>query len=162
MKFSFDKGPAVSAFVRIANHQIDRVELELNEKFQVLVSENEQIANLIFEWCQSYIKKKCPPCGFPFKNENLTAFQKKVFGELMKVPQGQTLSYKELAERSGSSRAHRAVGLCLGKNPWPLFVPCHRVINHDGSLGGFSGGLEVKKRLLAFEAGGRPVAFNIS
>lgn len=80
-----------------------------------------------------------------------TAFQQQVWHGLQKIPFGQTWSYKDLAEAIGKPTAMRAVGNANGKNPWPIIVPCHRVVAHDGGLGGYTSGLENKKRLLDFE-----------
>jgi O-6-methylguanine DNA methyltransferase len=82
-----------------------------------------------------------------------TDFQKKVWAALRRVPYGATISYGELAEAAGAPNAVRACGTANGSNPAPLFVPCHRVIASDGSLGGFFGGLPLKRRLLALESG---------
>ena len=77
-----------------------------------------------------------------------TAFQKRVWRELLKVPWGQTLSYSELARRVGEPRAVRAVASACARNPLAMIVPCHRVLRKDGSLGGYFWGLAKKKRLL--------------
>ena len=82
----------------------------------------------------------------------LTDFEKKVLCELRKnVTFGKTASYSELANFAGSQGAARAVGNVMNKNPFPLFFPCHRVINADGSLGGFGAGTELKIKLLENE-----------
>jgi methylated-DNA-[protein]-cysteine S-methyltransferase len=88
-----------------------------------------------------------------------TAFQRRVWEELRRIPYGTTISYAELARRIGSPKAVRAVGAANGKNPLPIVIPCHRVIGKDGSLTGFGGGLDVKRWLLALEAadGVRPL-----
>lgn len=80
-----------------------------------------------------------------------TAFQNRVWAALETIPYGQLISYRDLAEIVGSPRAFRAVGQANGKNPIAIVVPCHRVIAHDGSLGGYSAGLAIKKDLLALE-----------
>ena len=80
-----------------------------------------------------------------------TAFQKKVWQELVKIPYGETISYGELARRIGNPKASRAVGMANGKNPIPIIIPCHRVIGKNGSLTGFGGGIDVKKKLLELE-----------
>ncbi|RJR32896.1 MAG: methylated-DNA--[protein]-cysteine S-methyltransferase [Deltaproteobacteria bacterium] len=80
-----------------------------------------------------------------------TSFQLRVWRELRKIPWGQTISYKELAARAGSPKGFRAVGQANGANPIPLIIPCHRVINANGALGGFSSGLHRKKWLLEHE-----------
>ena len=80
-----------------------------------------------------------------------TPFQKKVWGELPRIPRGQTIYYRELAERIGSPRGFRAVGQANRRNPVPIIIPCHRVIAADGSLGGYSSGIERKEWLLKHE-----------
>jgi methylated-DNA-[protein]-cysteine S-methyltransferase len=82
-----------------------------------------------------------------------TPFQKRVWQALRDVPYGETISYSELARRVGKPGAARAVGAALGRNPIPIIVPCHRVIGADGSLTGFGGGLERKRKLLELETG---------
>lgn len=80
-----------------------------------------------------------------------TALQMQVWRELLTVPYGNTISYRELAERVGRPRAVRAVANAVGANPLSLFVPCHRVIGSDGTLTGYAGGLETKRYLLQLE-----------
>lgn len=78
-------------------------------------------------------------------------FQMKVWKALQKIPYGKTISYKILSENIGDLKAIRAVGKANGSNPVPIIIPCHRVINSDGSLGGFSCGIEIKEILLSLE-----------
>ena len=80
-----------------------------------------------------------------------TAFQKKVWKALLKIPYGKMASYREIAEIIGQPQASRAIGTACGKNPIPIITPCHRVISSDGSLGGYSGGIKIKKALLNLE-----------
>ncbi|MBN2329046.1 MAG: methylated-DNA--[protein]-cysteine S-methyltransferase [Candidatus Omnitrophica bacterium] len=80
-----------------------------------------------------------------------TPFQIHVWKTLCRVPYGKTLSYGELAARSGRPKAARAVGMIMGRNRIPIIVPCHRILAADGSLGGFGCGLDVKKKLLQVE-----------
>ena len=80
-----------------------------------------------------------------------TPFQLRVWQELRKIPRGETISYQELAARAGNPQACRAVGQANGANPIPLIIPCHRVIAADGSLGGYSSGLDRKRWLLEHE-----------
>jgi methylated-DNA-[protein]-cysteine S-methyltransferase len=82
-----------------------------------------------------------------------TEFQLSVWKELRKIPYGETRSYGQLAETIGKPKAVRAVGLANGQNPIPIIVPCHRVIGSDGSLTGFGGGIENKRKLLELESG---------
>ena len=80
-----------------------------------------------------------------------TAFQQQAWRALADIPYGETVSYGEQARRLGRPDAVRAVGAANGANPIPIVLPCHRVIGADGSLTGFGGGLEVKRRLLDLE-----------
>jgi len=80
-----------------------------------------------------------------------TEFEKKVWEALREIPYGETRTYKWLAEKIGNPHAFRAVGRALGKNPIPIIFPCHRVIETDGSIGGYSSGIEMKRRLLEIE-----------
>ena len=80
-----------------------------------------------------------------------TPFQLRVWQELRRIPWGQTISYGELARRVGNPKASRAVGQANAVNPIPLIIPCHRVIAADGSLGGYSSGLDRKRWLLRHE-----------
>lgn len=81
-----------------------------------------------------------------------SSFQKKVWRVLLEIPAGETRSYSEVAEALDNSRACRAVANACGKNPAPLFVPCHRVIGSDGRLHGFSAGRAWKRLLLDIES----------
>jgi methylated-DNA-[protein]-cysteine S-methyltransferase len=95
----------------------------------------------------------------PIDVGRLGKFQRRVAKQCRSIPYGQTISYAELAAKSGSPRAARAVGNCMAGNRIPLIVPCHRVVRSDGRLGSFSapGGVGMKRRLLALESGAREV-----
>lgn len=80
-----------------------------------------------------------------------TEFQREVWRNLLAIPEGQVVSYAELARRSGRPKAVRAVGTACGANPVPVLVPCHRVLASNGGIGGFGGGLAIKKTLLKGE-----------
>jgi len=95
----------------------------------------------------------------PFDITEGTPLQRAVWMELTRIPYGETISYTTLADRVGFPRAVRAVASACGANPLPLVIPCHRVVAKDGSLGGFSlGGVGVKEKLLAVEAGKESIA----
>lgn len=80
-----------------------------------------------------------------------TEFQKKVWAALRDIPWGETRSYGDIARAIGKPTACRAVGMANGRNPLPVFIPCHRVIGTNGSITGYSGGLEKKRFLLRLE-----------
>jgi len=79
------------------------------------------------------------------------AFQRRVLLAEHGVPRGSVTTYQRLASHVGQPTAARAVGMALARNPFPILIPCHRAIRSDGSLGGFQGGLEMKRALLAME-----------
>lgn len=89
-----------------------------------------------------------------------TDFGMAVWAATRSIPHGETRSYSWVARLVGASKACRAVGSALGRNPLPIVVPCHRVITSDGRLGGFGGGLEMKRLLLRLEAPGRPLGLS--
>ncbi|MDE3131090.1 MAG: methylated-DNA--[protein]-cysteine S-methyltransferase [Acidobacteriota bacterium] len=78
-------------------------------------------------------------------------FTRRVLEQTARIPFGQTVTYKGIAGRAGNERAFRAAGTALGSNPLPIVVPCHRVLHAGGGLGGYTGGIEIKRRLLAIE-----------
>lgn len=80
-----------------------------------------------------------------------TDFQREVWSALQEIPYGETISYRELAQRVGRPRGFQAVGQANGRNPIGIIIPCHRVIQADGSLGGYAGGVERKAWLLRHE-----------
>jgi len=80
-----------------------------------------------------------------------TSFQRQVWRTLQRVPYGKLRSYQWVAARVGGPQYARAVGNAVGANPLPIVIPCHRIVAHDASLGGFSGGLSMKRKLLSLE-----------
>lgn len=98
------------------------------------------------------------PTGLDIDNLPLdlkgTAFQRRVWQELIKIPFGSTTSYAALAESVGHPSAVRAVANAVGANPVAILIPCHRVIRSDCSLGGYRWGQEIKRRLLSMERNG--------
>ena len=89
-----------------------------------------------------------------------TDFQLRCWRALLEIPYGETITYAELARRVGSPRGFRAVGMANHDNPVAIVVPCHRVLASDGSLGGYGGGLEIKRALLELE-GALPPTLNL-
>jgi methylated-DNA-[protein]-cysteine S-methyltransferase len=93
--------------------------------------------------------------------DGVPEFERRVYETARTVPPGETITYGEIAARIGGRGAAQAVGRALGRNPFPIVVPCHRVVAADGSLRGFSapGGIETKRRMLAIEGAGAPTLF---
>jgi methylated-DNA-[protein]-cysteine S-methyltransferase len=81
----------------------------------------------------------------------MTLFEARVYKAVLSIPLGETRSYKWVAKKAGSARALRAVGQALKRNPYPLIIPCHRVIKSDKKIGGYAFGLKQKKLILQLE-----------
>ena len=104
-----------------------------------------------FQELDEYFSGKRKTFDLPLKL-NGTEFQKKIWQELIKIPYGKTISYKELARKAGNEKACRAAGMANNKNKIMIVIPCHRVIGSNGDLTGYAFGLNVKKQLLDMEA----------
>lgn len=117
--------------------------------------QKDEASTLTFRWLDCYFQKgefnELPPLNLDL----LSSFQKKVFSLLKEVPFGKVVSYEEIKKQYESrflSRAsNQAIGQALKRNPFPLLVPCHRVIKKSGELGGYAFGLSLKEELLRFE-----------
>jgi methylated-DNA-[protein]-cysteine S-methyltransferase len=105
----------------------------------------------ISEWMNSYANKKSPRVRLPLIFKDVPAYTCLVLNTLEQIPFGNVLTYGELAELIGNPRSARAVGNACGSNPFPLIIPCHRVLSRGNRLGGFSSPLEIKRQLLDFE-----------
>jgi methylated-DNA-[protein]-cysteine S-methyltransferase len=126
------------------------VELSLARTFSYeFVEASTQLRINLSEWIESYLSGKPKPIELPLTK---TPFQQKVMGTLLKIPFGKTLSYSALAMNVGNPKGARAIGNACNKNQFPLLIPCHRIVQKSGKIGGFALGLEVKKRLLLFES----------
>jgi len=98
-----------------------------------------------------YLAGKRMTFDVPLDLSRGTAFQRQVWRTLLKVPFGKLRSYQWVAARVGGRQYARAVGNAVGANPLPIIVPCHRIVAQDATLGGFSGGLPTKRKLLTLE-----------
>ena len=83
--------------------------------------------------------------------DGCTVFEISVYESIMKIPSGETRTYAWVAEKIGKPKATRAVAQALHRNPWPLIIPCHRVIASDGNIGGYVYGVSLKRILLSLE-----------
>ena len=106
----------------------------------------------VLAFLKAYSEKKQIPLNFPLDWGNLKDLRRQGLDELLNIGWGKTLSYGEVASRLGSKNLARAVGAICRTNPWPLFIPCHRVIAANNKLGGFAYGPALKQLLLRFEA----------
>lgn len=98
-----------------------------------------------------YFEGKRRTFEVPFDLRGMTPFQARVLRATSRIGYGDLLTYAAVAHKAGNDKASRAAGAAVGSNPIPIVVPCHRVVASDGSLGGYGGGLDVKRHLLAIE-----------
>lgn len=108
------------------------------------------LIRLILTWLKGYLAKNPQAINFSL-HEFSSSFSSEVLEALQLVPFGKTLTYQELASLIGNPKASRAVGSALNKNPFPLLIPCHRIVSKKDSLGGFAYPLHLKELLLSFE-----------
>ncbi len=136
VKNSCDEGVFVERLHRLHRQPVERHEEPFRE---------------VIELVKDYLSGKVVDFNGVSLNLNGTEFERIVWKGLCTIPYGETRSYKWLAAHIGKPYAYRAVGNACAKNPLPIIIPCHRVIREDGGLGGYSGGLLMKKRLLKIE-----------
>ncbi|ABX42117.1 bifunctional transcriptional activator/DNA repair enzyme AdaA [Lachnoclostridium phytofermentans] len=127
--------------------EVERLRNRLNAS---IIPGKTNISNCIKEELNQYFDNKLLKFETPVMLLG-SDFQKKVWGELVKINMGETKSYKDMAISIGNAKSVRAVGNANGANQLALIIPCHRVIQSDGSLGGYGGGIERKKWLLNHE-----------
>ena len=129
---------------------VEKLPKDLAQKNQIY----QQNCIVLFETkkqLDEYFQGKRQVFGIPLDLSSGTEFQQKVWQQLLQIPYGKTISYAELAKNIGQPTAYRAVANANGRNPISLIVPCHRVIASNGGMGGYTGGVAIKKRLLAQE-----------
>ncbi|MCH8033475.1 MAG: methylated-DNA--[protein]-cysteine S-methyltransferase [Bacteroidetes bacterium] len=114
----------------------------------------------VYPQLKEYFSGERKQFNLPLEIEG-TEFQKRVWNELLKIPYGKTISYKELAVRLGDEKVIRAAASANGSNPLPIVIPCHRVIGSDGSLIGYGGGVKIKEKLLILEGSRQKDLFNL-
>ncbi|PJI08741.1 MULTISPECIES: methylated-DNA--[protein]-cysteine S-methyltransferase [Clostridium] len=117
---------------------------------EVKISSNNALLQLALKELDEYFKGKRKEFDLELLMSG-SEFQKKVWGELMKIPYGSTVSYGEIAEAIGNKNASRAVGNANNKNKIPIIIPCHRVIGKSGKLVGYAGGIWRKQWLIDHE-----------
>ena len=138
----------------LKNSVIQRITLSSCPTFSVEIhsqSKRSPIWDQIEKWCQAYSEKKEPSIPVPLDLSSQTPFTRKAMQEIQSIPFGETASYGEIAQRIGHPRAMRAIGQVCHRNPYPLVIPCHRIVASNGKLGGFAYGLSLKTQMLNFE-----------
>ena len=149
----FNQGPNVHVFFYTNASSIQNIKLKLGScfQFQILGPATFDLKELITKWVYTYLQKQKKYIELPLDLSRTSPYSREVLEALRLLPFGQLDSYQTLALKTSSPKAVRAVGSSCKKNPFSLVIPCHRVIRSDQTLGQFNGGIEIKKRLLAFE-----------
>ena len=118
---------------------------------EVFLYQKNQLLNKAEETILKYLADRQPMPTLPLDMRCGTPFQHQVWKSLCGIPFGSTRSYLQVAQAIGKPKSSRAVGQACGKNLIPILIPCHRVVSAGGRLGGFSGGLHIKRALLEIE-----------
>jgi methylated-DNA-[protein]-cysteine S-methyltransferase len=138
--------PIVTLSVTTDGKAVERIGLNENEGD----SPQTDFERLVERELTEYFSGQRRDFSFPIRAPG-TDFQKRVWRELQQIPYGRTASYGDIAKRIGKPGGSRAVGMANNRNPVPIVIPCHRVVAAGGKLGGFGGGIELKKKLLDLE-----------
>ena len=147
---SFGKIIIVSDGSNITHVKSERADGSLKKHISTGVCKTDKLTDMAVKQLEEYFAGKRREFELPVKPPG-TMFQQTVWKALQDIPFGETRSYKQIAEAIKNPKACRAVGMANNKNPIWIIIPCHRVIGTDGSLTGYGGGLEMKKRLLLLE-----------
>lgn len=142
-----DRGFITSLIFGDINYGIKSKQIVISKFLKNNLSETLECA---FKQLDEYLLGERKEFNLPL-NPKGTSFQQKVWSALISIPYGETQSYKDIAIKIGDANACRAVGMANNKNKIPIFIPCHRVIASDGSLGGYEAGELIKRKLLDIE-----------
>jgi methylated-DNA-[protein]-cysteine S-methyltransferase len=150
------KGPAIIANIYAHNNKITSISLcphlESGMYWQLVTDPPfERLEESIQTWINNYCSGNPKADDLLLDLNNLSPFIQDVLHAIRNIPFGDVLTYQKLAEKIGRPKAARAVGTACGKNPYPLLIPCHRVLASGYHLGGYSLDLAIKRRLLDFE-----------
>mgnify|MGYP000866861416 FL=1 len=145
-KIKFD---LISLEIFYENNQIEKIDF-INSFDNDFNKSSNNFENEIYQQFYEYFRGLRKSFTLPIKIEG-TDFQKSVYNELLKIPYAKQVSYKDIAIIIGCPKGFRAVGNANNKNKIPIIIPCHRVINSDGKIGGYAGGVEIKNYLINLE-----------
>jgi O-6-methylguanine DNA methyltransferase len=135
--------------VYLPNENISKQILQKKHPNENIIENKSGFNNVICQFTEYF---NCKRKHFTIKTKmKMSPFYKKALAEVAKVPYGKTASYSQIAQKLNNPKAARAVGSANARNPLPIIIPCHRIIANNGKLGGYAGGLKMKKHLLEFE-----------
>ncbi len=124
---------------------------EIRHRLGIAAVKSPEKVKRVVRQLRDYFAGRRRSFDMPTDLDGVTPFQRRVLMATLQVPAGQTVSYGDIARRVRAPRGARAVGQALGRNPIPIVIPCHRVVGAGGALGGYTGGLDIKKKLLQLE-----------
>jgi len=149
-----DSGVCMVAFLGPVRPSQDQIMLLFRKEFPETIPEpalESGIAGMAAKHVLEYLNRRKPLPEIPVDPRRGTGFERRIWRAISAIPFGETRSYKQIAAAAGNPAGARAAGGACGKNPVPIIIPCHRVIASSGRLGGFSGGLDIKRALLELE-----------
>jgi methylated-DNA-[protein]-cysteine S-methyltransferase len=147
----FSAGPKIHIALEFETLQLKKASLSFSSCFECSIqgAVEKELREQLLTFLENYGKKN--PSLLKLNLEPLSPFREKALSHLQKVPFGEVVTYGELAAKIGQPKAARAIGMACHYNPYPLFIPCHRVIASGKRLGGFAYDLKMKQLLLDFE-----------
>ena len=135
--------------IYLPNEEISEQLLQVQYPNENIVENKSSFDDIVNQFTEYFAGKRR---HFTIKTKiKISPFYKKVLAEVAKVPYGETVSYSQIANKLNNPKAARAVGSANARNPLPIIIPCHRIIANNGKLGGYAGGLKMKKYLIEFE-----------
>lgn len=151
MQHLFEQGPSICVQIECSSSILSKVTLTKSPSFACIISQDCELdtSQAIIKWLIQYSNRK-DPCPLNLNLPKLPLFHQKVLIHLQDLPFAQLVTYGNLASAIGHPKAARAVGSACKNNPFPLFIPCHRVVAAKG-IGGFAYDLSIKQALLHFE-----------
>lgn len=155
MKTAFYKTKLCTFEIRYTDKAITYLKFAKDDK-DLSKSCTSKLSDEAYKQLSEYLDGKRKEFDLPLQMEG-THFQKQVWDALVKIPYGQTRSYKDIAQMIGNPKAVRAVGMANNKNPIAIVVPCHRVIGSSGKLVGYAASLDKKRWLLEMEKRGKNI-----
>ena len=143
--------PCLKISLYFADEKLQRVTLSRGDSLSLLIFGSHPQEEDVIQWFRSLFQGKQLPFPLPLEINHLGAFTRNVLAKLQKIPFATTQSYSDVAASLDNKNSSRAVGNACRVNPFPLIIPCHRVIHKGGSIGGFAYGTSMKEELIEFE-----------
>jgi len=145
--------PCLKISLYFADEKLQRGTLARSDSLSLSITGSHQQEEEVIEWFRSFFCGKQLPFPLPLEINHLGTFTRDVLAKLQKIPFATTQSYSDVAASLENTNSSRAVGNACRVNPFPLIIPCHRVIHKGGSIGEFAYGTSMKQALIEFEKG---------